>query len=523
MLHRLIERNRRSWLLIVAGKNYSLDDMEHTILRKMGEPRVHFAIVCASVGCPRLRNEAYTQANISAQLDDNARDFFSRRQNLRISGNTLLLSPILGWFRDDFGTSQTARLRTIKAHLPASTRQLVEKRSTQVRYLDYDWSLNDQSRRQRMTQTFKDRRRLAERLFLVLFFPTVTLFYVIYKYPGWLLGDGNDPRAFHLLGKSPGFWYGTVYTTLVCGTCLWVLISSRNRYQRSKKKSPLSKYQRGKFASIFFAQLIAFYLLPYVLPALRQPGGFFNDPTRVATKAAHIYVYPGFTSWGMAVYLFLVIPVAVWFFGKRYCSWFCSCGNLAEAVGVLPWGRKWVRLHTPRGKTAKELEVVQLWVLLFAVFFGVMLLLDGLTLLSVASFQSFQDLVIDFAFGSLVGVGAYPILGTRIWCRYGCPMAQGMKRIGKFTRSRFSVVPNANCRGLNLCTQACPMGIDVASYAHKDKQPIEVAFGLKETSCIGCGGCIDVCPVDALAFAPIGRGGAVVVAGEGETETAPTT
>ncbi len=133
--------------LIVAGKNYSLDDMEHTILRKMSEPRIHFAIVCASVGCPRLRNEAYTATNISAQLDDNAHDFFSRRQNLRVSGNTLFLSPILDWFGEDFGTTQTARLRTIKAYLPASTRQLVEKRSTQVRYLDYDWSLNDQSKK----------------------------------------------------------------------------------------------------------------------------------------------------------------------------------------------------------------------------------------------------------------------------------------------------------------------------------------------------------------------------------------
>ena len=117
--------------------------------------------------------------------------------------------------------------------------------------------------------------------------------------------------------------------------------------------------------------------------------------------------------------------------------------------------------------------------------------------------QGTQDLLIDFFFGSIVGLGAYPILGTRVWCRYGCPMAKGMQLIGRFTRSRYAVVPNDKCRGLGLCTEACPMGIDVASFAHKDKQPIQVAFGLANTPCIGCGGCIDVCPVDALSFQPI--------------------
>lgn len=371
-----------------------------------------------------------------------------------------------------------------------------------------------------------DRRGLAERVFLAAFYPALLLFYVIYKYPQWFLTAGADLEVFHLFGKSPGFWYATVYTLLVCGTCVWVLMANTNRYQRSKKKGPLSRYQRAKFTSILLAQLIAFYLVPFVLPGLRQSGGFFNDLPHQAAKAAHVYVYPAFQSWGAAVYLFLVIPVAVWFFGKRYCSWFCSCGNLSETVGVLPWGQKWVRLHTPRGKTAKKLEVVQLYVLAFALFFGVMLLLDGLTLFSapslISALQSVQDLVIDFAFGAVVGVGAYPILGTRVWCRYGCPMAQGMKLLGKFSCSRFAVVPNDKCRGLGLCTQACPMGIDVASYAHKEKRPIEVAFGLNETPCIGCGGCIDVCPVDALSFAPIGRSGLAIVVGGDGNASSPT-
>jgi len=354
-----------------------------------------------------------------------------------------------------------------------------------------------------------DQRTWAEWLFLLGFYPAIVAFYAIYKYPHWFIAEGTDLRIFHLFGKNPGFWYATVYTAIVVATCAWVLIANRNRYQRSKKKEPLSAYQRGKFLSILLAQSVAFYLVPFVLPALMQEGGFFNDPPKLASKAAHVYVYPAFQSAGLAVYMFLIVPVAVWFFGKRYCSWFCSCGNLAEAVGVLPWGAKWVRLHTPRGESARRWEVLQIYVLAFAVLFGVLLLLDGLRLFTAPSvlsaMQSGQDFLIDFLFGSIVGVGAYPLLGSRIWCRYGCPMAKGMQLFGWLTRSRFAVVPNDKCRGLGLCTKACPMGIDVASYAHKDKKPIEVAFGL-ETVCVGCGGCIDVCPVDALSFAPLGSG-----------------
>jgi polyferredoxin len=355
-------------------------------------------------------------------------------------------------------------------------------------------------------------RSRAERLFIALFLPAVLAFYSIHKYPQSvldLMGSDGDLSTFHVIGKSPGFWYVTAYTALVCGTCLWILLRGRNQYQLKEKKGSLSRYQRSKFRSIFLAQLIAFYLVPYILPALVRDGGFFNDPAVVGGKAAHIYVWPAFTSLGGAAYVFIVIPVAVWFFGKRYCSWFCSCGNLSEAVGVLPWGARWVRERTPRGPASEKLEGLQVIMLLFAFFFGVMLLLDGLAIVTapgaIEAVGAVQDLVVDFAFGSIIGVGAYPLLGTRIWCRYGCPLAQGMKIFGALTRSRYAVQPNAKCCGTNLCTIACPMGIDVASYAHRDGKPIQQAFGLEDTPCIGCGGCIEICPVDALAFAPIGH------------------
>ena len=117
--------------------------------------------------------------------------------------------------------------------------------------------------------------------------------------------------------------------------------------------------------------------------------------------------------------------------------------------------------------------------------------------------RAFQDLAVDLIFGALIGVGAYPFLGTRMWCRYGCPLAGMMRLFGKFSLSRFQVKANEKCKGLNLCTTQCPMGIDVASFAHKDGHPIEGSFGLQNTPCIGCGGCVDICPVQALNFQKI--------------------
>ncbi|QDT63255.1 DUF547 domain-containing protein [Calycomorphotria hydatis] len=130
--------------LLVDDQQLSLDDIEHKILRKMDEPRIHFAIVCASVGCPRLLSEAYTAEKIDEQLTTNATDFFSRETNLKIEGTTLYLSSILSWFGEDFGGNQTTQLKTITPYLPENARRLAGKSNVRVRYLDYDWGLNDQ-------------------------------------------------------------------------------------------------------------------------------------------------------------------------------------------------------------------------------------------------------------------------------------------------------------------------------------------------------------------------------------------
>lgn len=136
--------------LPVAGKYYSLEQIEHEILRKMGEPRIHFAIVCASVGCPRLLNEAYTAEKLDAQLTANAKAFFSDREKFQFDTGrrAMAVSPILEWFAGDFGADQPARMRRIAPYLPEAARPLAESGTARLSYLEYDWSLNDQAVRQ---------------------------------------------------------------------------------------------------------------------------------------------------------------------------------------------------------------------------------------------------------------------------------------------------------------------------------------------------------------------------------------
>lgn len=131
--------------LVVGDKSFSLEDIEHRQLRPMGDARIHFAIVCASIGCPSLRNQAYTADGLDQQLNDNAKRFFADRSKFRYEADrTAYVSPILNWFEEDFGDGDAAVLKSIAKFVPAETQQLWKsgKSPLRIRYLDYDWKLN---------------------------------------------------------------------------------------------------------------------------------------------------------------------------------------------------------------------------------------------------------------------------------------------------------------------------------------------------------------------------------------------
>lgn len=126
----------------IGGETMTLDTLEHEIIRpKFKDPRVHFAINCASRSCPPLRSEAYTGRELDKQLDDNAITFLNDHTFNYISGNTLFVSKIFDWFGEDFhddvaGFVKKYARRELLAGIVAAGNGL------KVKYLDYDWSLN---------------------------------------------------------------------------------------------------------------------------------------------------------------------------------------------------------------------------------------------------------------------------------------------------------------------------------------------------------------------------------------------
>lgn len=136
---------------VAGGRRLSLDDIEHDILRgRYKEPRIHFAIVCASVSCPALSDRAFMAGGLEEQLDAAARLFVNQRRNLNIddSGSEISLSKIFDWFEDDFEAATgrkgpDAVLAFVQPYAAESLSQrLAGLASPRVRYFSYDWSLN---------------------------------------------------------------------------------------------------------------------------------------------------------------------------------------------------------------------------------------------------------------------------------------------------------------------------------------------------------------------------------------------
>lgn len=137
----------RDLRLIVGDTSFSLGEIEHAVLRPLNEPRIHFAIVCASRGCPRLLDEAYTAERLDEQLHRNTLAFFAdpTKCSTDSTRHELRLSPILSWYAADFGSLTPAVLQRIADWLPADAKSLARSNNVRVVYLDYDWTLNDQS------------------------------------------------------------------------------------------------------------------------------------------------------------------------------------------------------------------------------------------------------------------------------------------------------------------------------------------------------------------------------------------
>lgn len=230
------------------------------------------------------------------------------------------------------------------------------------------------------------------------------------------------------------------------------------------------------------------YSLIYAWPLFSQT--FFGDP--------HVF----WAAWG-AFLSFILIPLIVIWQGKRYCSWVCGCGGLAETLGD-----RWRHL-APKGAASIRAERVGTVVLGIALVMTVGVLAVDALKLGFASgpaeiSRQTYSLLVDVWMAGILPVTLYPFLGGKVWCRMWCPLAKMMQFFSfaytKFGISRFGIAANDKCIACGECTRYCQVGIPVMQYALKQE-----TLDNETSSCIGCGICVSVCPMDTLSFATPGK------------------
>ena len=131
-------------IVAVNQQKISLNDIEHGILRPIyDDPRIHYAVNCASFSCPNLLTTAFTGENIEALLDKGARDYINHTRAVLVKDDELVLSKIYDWFQEDFGSSEEGVISHIKQYANSDLlEQLNAVNSNKIRYA-YDWKLNE--------------------------------------------------------------------------------------------------------------------------------------------------------------------------------------------------------------------------------------------------------------------------------------------------------------------------------------------------------------------------------------------
>ncbi len=321
------------------------------------------------------------------------------------------------------------------------------------------------------------------------------LYVLLYWFPETL--DGlirvADPLAYTLTGQAANQWflYGTLYTLAVLVMGVRALLKYRH-----------SRYQIVRTLSVMTVQLVFAFLIPHLLVLFQQPEFYFS----YFWPLKYDYLWPGTVGyliesgeglgyfmvfWG-AMMTVVATPVLTYFFGKRwYCSWVCGCGGLAETAGD-PY-----RHLSDKSLAAWKIERWMIHsVLVFVVVTTALLWINSATEGGVfgslsQTFSAWYGFGIGLVFSGVVGVGFYPLMGSRVWCRFGCPMAAVLGMQQRFF-SRFRITTNGGqCISCGNCSAYCEMGIDVRWYAQRGQNIVRA-------SCVGCGICSAVCPRGVL-------------------------
>lgn len=339
-------------------------------------------------------------------------------------------------------------------------------------------------------------------------------FLIAYSIYGIKLGPGAEfwpykgwgYQALTFGDRGPGFWYTVAYTLIM--TVFGVQAMKRWGFDRN------DRFQVWRYVSLLGFQWIFFFLVPEFLfqyaVKYEWVGSLAKDPqfANAAWRSYGIvYAWPLFfytffdspheiwIAWG-ALLSFGIIPVLALFHGKRYCSWICGCGGLAETLGD-----RWRHL-APKGNASIQWERMNAPVLILASVITVAAVFADVSSMvreGAGAGRYFYRLVVDVWLVGIIPVALYPFLGGKVWCRYWCPLAKMIEIFSaaftRFKASRFAIHSNDKCIACGECTRYCQVGIDVMSYALTQR-----VLDNSNSSCIGCGICVTICPMGVLSF-----------------------
>jgi len=311
----------------------------------------------------------------------------------------------------------------------------------------------------------------------------ITAFYTLYYFfpntpPYKAYTALFDPVA-KLFGHgaaSTWFAYGATYTFAV----LLMGIRAILRYRHNR-------YQIVRTLVVMAAQFGLAFMIPHILSGLNQPEFYPSYFWPLEPKSMWKNETQWIVIWSFVAVL-VITPVLTYYFGKRwYCSWICGCGGLANTFGD-PW-----RHLSDKSLRAWKIERVTVYsVLVIVTVLTAYIFIDRTSGVSEWARKLYGWFIIS-AFAGVIGVGFYPIFGTRVWCRFGCPMAAILGILQKFF-SRFRITTNGSqCISCGNCSKYCEMGIDVRWYAQRGQNVVRA-------SCVGCGMCAAVCPRGVLSL-----------------------
>ena len=329
----------------------------------------------------------------------------------------------------------------------------------------------------------------------------VLLYWAAQYITPWVIMVNPVSEALSGNPASQWFLYGLMYCAIVVvmGVRMW------SKYQHNR-------YQLVRTGSVMFFQVGFAFLIPELLVRFNYPWydfkniwpldyDFFFDwnlNQLLASGTMGVFIL----GWGIALVL-VAVPVITYFAGKRwYCSWVCGCGGLAETMGD-PY-----RQLSDKSLRAWNFErYIIHGVLAFAIIMTALVLWHFFTGESAVAFldanavRQWYGFLIGAAFAGVVGTGFYPLMGNRVWCRFGCPLAAYLGLVQRF-KSRFRITTNGGqCISCGNCSTYCEMGIDVRWYAQRGQDIVR-------SSCVGCGVCSAVCPRGVLRLENGGDTGA---------------